>query len=217
MLHKAWNSKGEMLYCFPRSSIKFQGHTGQNITDFDPNWAFPDYRPVAAFKSLRFALFVVSCMLSTYHVSSRIVISIYSILIPMNKHKWKICSLWSKPGMELLSQLPSFRYFQFFSIVMTHLSWSSWPFLFNWAPLEFIEKIYKKISLFTMNMNIHSHWVIKNMGLIRQIWEVSSQLSCSDTCQIWMWLKNNIWGPDMKSRGPNIINRGPNIIISAPT
>ena len=56
MLHKAWNCKGEMPYCFPRSSIKFQGHTGQNITDFDPNWAFPDYRPVAAFKSLRFAL-----------------------------------------------------------------------------------------------------------------------------------------------------------------
>ena len=56
MLHKAWNSKGEMPYCFPRSSIKFQGHTVQSITDFDPNWAFPDYRPVAAFKSLRFAL-----------------------------------------------------------------------------------------------------------------------------------------------------------------
>ena len=59
MLHKAWNSKEEMPYCFPRSSIKFQGHTGQNITDFDPNWAFPDYRPVAAFKSLRFALFFI--------------------------------------------------------------------------------------------------------------------------------------------------------------
>ena len=57
MLHKAWNSKGEMPFCFPRSSIKFQGHTVQNIADFDPNWAFPDYRPVAAFKSLRFALF----------------------------------------------------------------------------------------------------------------------------------------------------------------
>ena len=53
MLHKVWNSKGEMPYSFPRSSIKFQGHTGQNITDFDPNWAFPNYRPVAAFKSLR--------------------------------------------------------------------------------------------------------------------------------------------------------------------
>ena len=56
MLHKAWNSKREMPYCFPRSSIKFQGHMGQNITDFNPNWAFPNYRPVAAFKSLRFAL-----------------------------------------------------------------------------------------------------------------------------------------------------------------
>ena len=56
MLHKAWNSKGEMPFCVPRSSIIFQGHTVQNITDFDPNWALPDYRPVAAFKSLRFAL-----------------------------------------------------------------------------------------------------------------------------------------------------------------
>ena len=55
MLHEAWNSKGEMPFCFPRSSIKFQGNTVQNIGDFDPNWAFPDYRPVAAFKSLRFA------------------------------------------------------------------------------------------------------------------------------------------------------------------
>ena len=64
MLHKAWNSKGEMPYCFPRSSIKFQGHTVQNITDFDPNWAFLDYRPVAAFKSLRFALFFIIHMLS---------------------------------------------------------------------------------------------------------------------------------------------------------
>ena len=64
MLHKAWNSKEEMPYCFPRSSIKFQGHTGQNITDFDPNWAFPDHRPVAAFKSLRFALFIFCSLTS---------------------------------------------------------------------------------------------------------------------------------------------------------
>ena len=67
MLHKAWNSKGEMPYCFPRSSIKFQGHTVQNITDFDPNWAFPDYRPVAAFKSLRFTLFNVVHQISRSH------------------------------------------------------------------------------------------------------------------------------------------------------
>ena len=67
MLHKAWNSKGEVPYCFPRSSIKFQGHTGQNITDFDPNWAFPDYRLVAAFKSLRFALFKFIHQISRSH------------------------------------------------------------------------------------------------------------------------------------------------------
>ena len=88
MLHKAWNSKGEMPFCFPRSSIKFQGHTGQNITDFDPNWVFPDYRPVAAFKSLRFALFkfqqdfqTVSCHISiVFHQSCPWVLSKNSIL-----------------------------------------------------------------------------------------------------------------------------------------
>ena len=69
MLHKAWNSKGEVPFCFSRSSIKFQGYTGQNITDFDPNWAFPDYRPVAAFKSLRFALFKVIRQISRSHGS----------------------------------------------------------------------------------------------------------------------------------------------------
>ena len=42
MMHKAWSNTEEVPYCFPRSSIKFQGHTGQKIADFDPNWAFPD-------------------------------------------------------------------------------------------------------------------------------------------------------------------------------
>ena len=41
MLHKAWNSKGEVLYCFPRSSLKFQGHTALKIVEYDPDWAFP--------------------------------------------------------------------------------------------------------------------------------------------------------------------------------
>ena len=73
MLHKAWNCKREMPYCFLRSSIIFQGHTVQNITDFDPNWAFPDYRQVAAFKSLRFALFF---FLSSWLVENRILSNI---------------------------------------------------------------------------------------------------------------------------------------------
>ena len=42
MMNKAWRSIKEVPYCFPRSSSKFQGHTGQNIANFDPNWAFPN-------------------------------------------------------------------------------------------------------------------------------------------------------------------------------
>ena len=42
MMHKAWCSIEEVPYCFPMSSIKFQGHTGQKIANFDLNWAFPD-------------------------------------------------------------------------------------------------------------------------------------------------------------------------------
>ena len=42
MMHKAWCSMEEVPYCFPRSSIKFQGHKGQNIADFDTNWEFPE-------------------------------------------------------------------------------------------------------------------------------------------------------------------------------
>ena len=42
MTHKAWSSIEEVPYCFSRSSVKFQGHTGQTIIDFNLNWAFPD-------------------------------------------------------------------------------------------------------------------------------------------------------------------------------
>ena len=42
MMHKAWCSIEEVPYCFPRSSIKFEGRAGQKIVDFDPNWEFPD-------------------------------------------------------------------------------------------------------------------------------------------------------------------------------
>ena len=39
-----WRNDAQSLMpnCFSRSSIKFQGHTGQKIADFDPKWAFPD-------------------------------------------------------------------------------------------------------------------------------------------------------------------------------
>ena len=41
-MQTALSSREDMHYCFSKSSVKFQGHTGQKITDFDSNLAFPD-------------------------------------------------------------------------------------------------------------------------------------------------------------------------------
>ena len=37
MIHKAWSSIEEVLDCFWKSSVKFQGHTAKKIIDLDPN------------------------------------------------------------------------------------------------------------------------------------------------------------------------------------
>ena len=42
MMHKAWSSIEEVPYCFSMSSVKFQGHTGSKIADFNPTLVFPD-------------------------------------------------------------------------------------------------------------------------------------------------------------------------------
>ena len=41
-LNKTWSGIEEVPYCLTMSSVKFQGHMGQKIADFDPNWAFSD-------------------------------------------------------------------------------------------------------------------------------------------------------------------------------
>ena len=38
MMHKAWCHVEETPYNFSRSSVKFQGHTGWKIEDFNPIW-----------------------------------------------------------------------------------------------------------------------------------------------------------------------------------
>ena len=38
MIHKAWCNVEEVPYNFVRSSIKFQGHTGWKIDNFNPIW-----------------------------------------------------------------------------------------------------------------------------------------------------------------------------------
>ena len=47
MMHKAWCSIEDVPYCFPRSSIEFQGNTGQNIANFNLNWSFRTVTPVS--------------------------------------------------------------------------------------------------------------------------------------------------------------------------
>ena len=42
MMLKTWSGIGDVPYCFSMSSIKFQGHPGWKIGEFDPNWVFPD-------------------------------------------------------------------------------------------------------------------------------------------------------------------------------
>ena len=42
MMRKAWVGIEDVLYCFSRSSVKFQGHRRQKIVKFDPIWTFPD-------------------------------------------------------------------------------------------------------------------------------------------------------------------------------
>ena len=42
MIHKALSGIGEVPSYFSMSSIKFQGHRGHTIAEFDPNSAFPD-------------------------------------------------------------------------------------------------------------------------------------------------------------------------------
>ena len=74
-MHKAWSSIDEVLFCFSRSSIKFQGHTALKIDKFfrvihqisrSQGLKYQRFelnlskitRPVAAIKSLRFALLI---------------------------------------------------------------------------------------------------------------------------------------------------------------
>ena len=115
MIYKAWSSIEEVPYCLSGSSIKFQGHTGQKIAKFDPNWAFLDCncslnspikfeghmdrkiddlnpisskitRLVAAIKSLRFAL-----VTNKFHNSMWLLYNIKSCFSPTVKAIYKQC------------------------------------------------------------------------------------------------------------------------------
>ena len=45
-MNKAWGNIEEVPFCFARSSVKFQGRTGQKLAKIYSNWAFPDYNEI---------------------------------------------------------------------------------------------------------------------------------------------------------------------------
>ena len=64
----------------------------QNITHFDPNWAFSDYRPVAAFKSLRFALLYGVLYGNSFKTRRQFhkYVNLYKYFIVPNQKFWKM-------------------------------------------------------------------------------------------------------------------------------
>ena len=78
-MHKAWSSIEEVPYCFWRSSVKFQGHSAKKnrrfslklgVSRLKNRWFESNLskiaRPVAAIKSLRFALFVIHMLVISH-------------------------------------------------------------------------------------------------------------------------------------------------------
>ena len=85
MMQKAESSIEEVPYCFFGSSIKFQGHTGFKNQRFKSNLS-KITRPVAAIKSLRFALFILTLNMLNY---KRFIDILYHILDFVQQKKTK--------------------------------------------------------------------------------------------------------------------------------
>ena len=94
MMHNAWCSKEEVPCCFSRSCLKFKGYIGKKFNDFNPILG-KITRPVAAIKSLRFALFF--CEIDSFEVQKRVQINELQLQCYYVLHSGAIvmhCSIW---------------------------------------------------------------------------------------------------------------------------
>ena len=73
----------EVPYYFSGSSIKFQGHTGWKIYNLNPIWV----RPVAAIKSLRFALLWFHKWTSCFTSDANIITAVFNVF-PHDVVRW---------------------------------------------------------------------------------------------------------------------------------
>ena len=95
MMHRAWRNIVEVPYYFSRSCVKFQGHTGQKIANFDLNWAFPGCNSIS---NSRMALKLCTNLNTTYKMCPIFVKVIHEISRSHGRKK-----------MPILTQIERFR------------------------------------------------------------------------------------------------------------
>ena len=104
MMHKACTVIEEVPYCFSRSSIKFQGHMGQEIADFDPNWAFPSDLPFFQWIQIQ----IQKRFIETHrHIQQRYIRSLYNSkhsleIAPAGTHRDNNATITSKRRCDVV-------------------------------------------------------------------------------------------------------------------
>ena len=145
MLHKAWSSIEEVPYCFWRSSVKFQGHSAKKNRRFWPklgvsrlkNRRFESNlskitRPVAAIKSLRFALFDEMCRSA----------SLVARMINTNLEEQKLRLRQHRPFMSIKS-------------FEKHSRWDEWQDKVSFCSLiHFNWRVPARVPLFLLGLKV---------------------------------------------------------------
>ena len=159
MMHKGWRSIEEEPYCFSRSSIKFQGHTGCKIDDFNPIWVRLQGRSQLSNAQICLVLFLI------WHNESLTFITVFIIVLYLTA---SMQTLYTSAACPIRV----------------------------WAPLRSrgavaIQDIHMKLIL-NSNLAVSLFWTFLLWYLPDlldhiHVWQVLLQLSCSDTCPIWMW------------------------------
>ena len=110
MMHTAWCTTEEVSYCFPRPSIKFQGHTGQKINNFDPNRAFPDCNFSLIHQWIEMMHKAIEELPYRGH---------RSIVKVTRAEKSNLSNILGRSQLSNLLDLPSCYYYFIFSIIIT--------------------------------------------------------------------------------------------------
>ena len=83
MMHKTWSGIEEVLYCFSRSSVRFQGHWGQKeFTNFDLNLVF-----LVCNSSLNTPMATKWC--TKLKVAQKRCLTVFKVICQISRSHWK--------------------------------------------------------------------------------------------------------------------------------